>query len=441
MNKVYYKGWISKFINTIDFGLIHSGLDFHKYNFNKNEVDIIDDYVTNYYFKHHVRKNEPIKDEEKIKNNTFEIYKEIYNKSKKEANEESKKYMPIIYKIVIDDLGYLYAKEIISGYLFPIINDNNINVNYHDNIDITDKNPKNFVVDYSLKLIFEITYKNTKVANLNTVIYEKECEIATPNEVEEYLNRFNKGLFKDKKKNIFINNIKRLYNQNTYNDEIIIQEPKKKIERVKQDPITLAMERIEALLYQIGKIDMNLKNEKEKVYQNILNEEDNNLSLNPLSLVNLNTLIADLEFIIQFGNKKKDDDIINYLQNLLNEYVDGIETERTIKDIDNLNELFLKMKNNYSIISQRKVIVNLSYLYIYEIYENKDTILLEELQDSYFNDNLNTILICIAEMIDNEVIENNILINFDNVTPEYVLNIIKNIKFIPKEKNKQKELK
>ena len=50
------------------------------------------------------------------------------------------------------------------------------------------------------------------------------------------------------------------------------------------------------------------------------------------------------------------------------------------------NELFLNMQSNYSAIVARKVLVTISYLYIYEIYENKDTITLKDLENSYFND-------------------------------------------------------
>ena len=202
------------------------------------------------------------------------------------------------------------------------------------------------------------------------------------------------------------------------------------------------MENIDYLLNQIKKIDSDLYTSKKNEYEEIINnEEKNELTLNPFALDKLKIFESELEFIIKF-NKKQDNDIINYLNNLLSEYQEGKVTELTIEDIDKLNELFLNMQSNYSAIIARKVLVTLSYLYIYEIYENKDTITLKDLENSYFNDNLKNILLNLNRMIDEGIIENNILINFEEEPDaSYILDSIKNIKFNNLNKDKQKVLK
>ena len=88
------------------------------------------------------------------------------------------------------------------------------------------------------------------------------------------------------------------------------------------------------------------------------------------------------------------------------------------------------MKSNYSIITQRDVINKFALIYIYEIYENKDDIQIDELNNSYINDMLKSIMICLNNMVESNEIENNIIINLEeNISLNYIINCIKNIKF------------
>ena len=93
------------------------------------------------------------------------------------------------------------------------------------------------------------------------------------------------------------------------------------------------------------------------------------------------------------------------------------------------------MKSNYSPIIQRNSIEKFALIYIYEIYENRNTITIEDLSDSYINDILTSVLICLNNMINNNEIENNIIIKLEgDITLSYIINCIKEIKFI---KNKE----
>ena len=195
------------------------------------------------------------------------------------------------------------------------------------------------------------------------------------------------------------------------------------------------MEKIEFLLLKLDKINHNIKEEKQKKYNNLLSSYNENLTTTPLNLETLKMLEAEIEFAIKYNNKNEND-ILNTLDNIINEYNANKTTNRTIKDIDELVKLFLQMKSNYSPIIQRNVIEKFALIYIYEIFENKKAITIEELKDSYINDMLKSVLICLNNMIDNNEIENNIIIKLEgDITLSYIINCIKEIKF-----NKNKEL-
>ena len=76
-----------------------------------------------------------------------------------------------------------------------------------------------------------------------------------------------------------------------------------------------------------------------------------------------------------------------------------------------------------------------------EIYENKDIITLEELEDSYFADNLKSIVICIKSLQDIGLIECNYLIELvSELSCSIVFDMIKNIEFSKIKEGQVKEL-
>ena len=190
------------------------------------------------------------------------------------------------------------------------------------------------------------------------------------------------------------------------------------------------MENIEFLIEQIT--DLDEKKKFEEMYKEIL--EPSSLTVKPLSIETLVTLESDIEFYLNF-NKKNTDKLDNYLENLKKQYLFNLmennseKTNLTLSELDKINELFLKTKNNYSIVDQRKILKTISLIYLLEVIENKDEIDMKELENSYFKDNIKSIIlgIKILESLDLIECDINLYLN-DDISVYNVVNIIKKIK-------------
>ena len=138
--------------------------------------------------------------------------------------------------------------------------------------------------------------------------------------------------------------------------------------------------------------------------------------------------------MVFFNDLKKE-----YLFNYLNQ--ESKKTDLTFEKINKMNELFLKIKDKYSLVNQRKVIKDLAFLYVMEVYENKDTITLEELENSYFKDNLKSIIICLKGLSEIGLIKLNYSFDLvEELNCGLVLDIIRNIKFNKIQEEQEKEL-
>lgn len=348
------------------------------------------------------------------------------------------------FEIIEDENDFKYAKEIYTGLIFPLIEKKDLIIEYNGRLagcKYFMSNRINFFYSYDLELSMTINPINSNIVRLSNFIYTNNMKVANQNDIDAYLAEFKKKtLFgKETENKKMIDKLTNIVNTNVFKNEVI--EKKKVIKiREQQNPITAIMENIDYLLLKLSKIDNKLKEVKQKEYDKLLSNEDSTLTLSPVTIETLKSFEAELEFIINY-NQVKNNDIFDILNNMVLEYFNGVKTERSIEDIDKLCELFYKMKNKYSYSKQRKVIELFSILYILEIYENKNDIKLEDLSNSYFNDLLKSILISLNGMIENNVLENNLVIRLDdNITSEYILDLIKQIKFIPKEKDKQKRI-
>ena len=187
------------------------------------------------------------------------------------------------------------------------------------------------------------------------------------------------------------------------------------------------MENIEFLIEQIT--DLDEKKKFEEMYKEIL--EPSSLTVKPLSIETLVTLESDIEFYLNF-NKKNTDKLDNYLENLKKQYLFNLmennseKTNLTLSELDKINELFLKTKNNYSIVDQRKILKTISLIYLLEVIENKDEIDIKELENSYFKDNIKSIIlgIKILESLDLIECDINLYLN-DDISVYNVVNTIK----------------
>lgn len=312
-----------------------------------------------------------------------------------------------------------FAKELYTGKMFPLVNTNFI-FSFETKL----------FSDQSCNITLHLESNNNSIMNKTSVVVINS-KYATPNEAEKYMNKFDKGFLKEKKKKKYIEKIDGLYKENVFSTEIKEETRRKQnIIKEKQNNITSIMENIEFLIEQIT--DLDEKKKFEEMYKEIL--EPSSLTVKPLSIETLVTLESDIEFYLNF-NKKNTDKLDNYLENLKKQYLFNLmennseKTNLTLSELDKINELFLKTKNNYSIVDQRKILKTISLIYLLEVIENKDEIDIKELENSYFKDNIKSIIlgIKILESLDLIECDINLYLN-DDISVYNVVNIIKKIK-------------
>ena len=198
------------------------------------------------------------------------------------------------------------------------------------------------------------------------------------------------------------------------------------------------MEDIEYNLVNLKNIDENLYREYRSKYERLLNSF--------ITKESLALLLGEIEFSLIF-KKQNVENILEVINNLKREYLDnflnksGNKTELDLRKLDKINELFLKIKSKYDYKSQRSVLLNLAFLYFLEVYENKDTIDINDLNNSYFKTHLKSIIMLINLLIEYGIIECSYIINLrDDITSEIVLDVIKSIKFMNIDNEKIKRI-
>lgn len=106
------------------------------------------------------------------------------------------------------------------------------------------------------------------------------------------------------------------------------------------------------------------------------------------------------------------------------------KTSITLDDLDKLMELFLKTKDSYNILEQRKILRNFASLYALEVKENESEVTVERLQDSYFEDLKKSILLFINALVESGYVKDSIITELtDTENTEEILNLIKNLEF------------
>lgn len=349
----------------------------------------------------------------------------------------------IIYEKVSDEEGNIYGREILTGSLFPIASDTSIDVKEYE----VEKNQAwSNEIDFTLTITQNFKHRN--YARLETILVDNE--VASPNEIEEYKTRFDTGFRHEKKKEEFLRRIRENSNTNTLIDEVEVSviKPKKKEkkQRETQDNTTKVMESIEYLIRKLKKINLEKAKEFNEKYEAALNEEDI-LSKRSISLATLISIEASLEFELMF-TKGENTTLTGKLEELKKEYLtyfvtdSKAKTKITLDDLDKLMELFLKTKDNYSLIEQRKILRNFASVYMFEVKENESEVTLKRLEDSYFEDLKKSIMICIDALIENGFVESNMIAELSKEeTTEEVLNLIRSLEFNKLSKEQVKKLK
>ena len=102
--------------------------------------------------------------------------------------------------------------------------------------------------------------------------------------------------------------------------------------------------------------------------------------------------------------------------------------------------MFIKQKEEYSLVNQRLFQRNISILYFFELYEQKDILDIEELNNTYIVDNLKTIIIVINTFQEENILTYDYYLDLNNISLENVINLIKSIKFTKNSTDKIKKL-
>ena len=325
----------------------------------------------------------------------------------------------IIYEIVEDTDGNRYAKEIITGLIFPL--------------------GKFYDRKYFYSLENEVIKKESKYINYNLARFGaivKEDGVASINEVNSYVNKQDDKTYSRS----FKNNLQNYYNENVFNKGIILKE-NEQLERL--DDTTILMEDIEYILNLLKIKNIELYNKYYNEYQKLyIGKNTNNIYIpkkrdfsNLLSKIKLSLLINDSKCnnIIEFLDIATQ----NYFNKLISNEKKG--TNINLIDVENFTDMFLKSKDNYTITDQRDILKKISLLYIFVIKDNINNIDYSILENSYFKENIKTMILNINELNENNIIDS-VSLDFSKIySLEETFNIIKSINF--KEKDIKKLIK
>lgn len=341
-------------------------------------------------------------------------------------------YEEIIYERVEDQDGNIYAKELLTGSIFPISCDGAVETKVYT--------VKRLVTNGSIVEYCDLTISSDS-NHVNYARIEKivtDYKIASPNDVENYKTQFDGGFRHQKAKEKFLRKIREDSMSNTLDSEVEVFpiKPKKKEKRKResQNITTKCMENIEYLIQKLKKVNPAKAKEFSEEYEHALNIEDimQNKMVSEAALI---ALEAKLEFELMFA-KGENTSLTDKLEELRKEYLLHFVSETqektsiTLDDLDKLMELFLKTKDSYSILEQRKILRNFASVYALEVKENESEVTVERLQDSYFEDLKKSILLFINALVESGYVKDNIITELtDTENTEEILNLIKNLEF------------
>lgn len=429
-----YKGRVipKNAIKPIDVRLIYSYGSFSKLNgkdfanIDSEDKVILTDYLKSLSNKITEYETFQIDDEEIIK-----ILNKEYSNTQHYYSANST-YEEIIYERVEDQDGNIYAKELLTGSIFPISCDGAVETKVYT--------VKRLVTNGSIVEYCDLTISSDSNHN-NYARIEKivtDYKIASPNDVENYKTQFDSGFRHQKAKEKFLRKIREDSMSNTLDSEVEVYpiKPKKKEKRKResQNITTKCMENIEYLIQKLKKVNPAKAKEFSEEYDQALNIEDimQNKMVSEAALI---ALEAKLEFELMFA-KGENTSLADKIEDLKREYLSHFVSETqektsiTLDDLDKLMELFLKTKDSYSILEQRKILRNFASVYALEVKENESEVTVERLQDSYFEDLKKSILLFINALVESGYVKDNIITELtDTENTEEILNLIKNLEF------------
>ena len=209
---------------------------------------------------------------------------------------------------------------------------------------------------------------------------------------------------------------------------IEIQEEKKEEPKIPNSNESSLMSEIEYNLTRLKDINNELYLKFQKEYEEYL--ENNIKDITTLGYLNAR-IIAEIS-----SNKDRPIDLLEYLKRMKKEYLKNFLknkdkiTQLDLNKLDKINEKFLIVQDKYNSLDKREVIKNLSMIYLLEVYENRNNIKVEELENSYFKTHLMDIIMNIKVLQELGIIECNYFLSLEkDITVKIVYEMIKNIEF------------
>ena len=201
----------------------------------------------------------------------------------------------LMYEKVEDTEGNIYARELLSGKLFPISDSHTKFMKYT----LTDIPSCPNASTFTIKI--ETEYRHPNYEKIYSVMMFEE--VADKNDLDEYLNEYDRMFFGEKKKQKRIDKITYESNKNVLCEEVEVTEiskrKKEKPQRQSQNTLTISMENIEYMISRLESINPERSKYYGEEYERALNSVDimQNKTVSESALISLE---ARLEFELMF---------------------------------------------------------------------------------------------------------------------------------------------
>lgn len=350
------------------------------------------------------------------------------------------------YSIGIDFRGTCYLQNIIdsddrkyikrSDYKYLI---NDIKDHYSlfvDDVSRTITVSKETVKQYDIRLVPKL-----KIPQDQKIEYAITNEqLATEYDLNEYQNVKNKinGRFRQRKLIKEIEMYSSLNHLGLEYYQFYNSKPTKKL--IIEGSLLNEIQELEFLLSQLREISIDDYNKFNSEKEELI-DGNNKVELNESAIQDLQSKVK-AAIICHGSNSTK---MIEYLNNEINKcfenYKSNTERQKTISiyDLDNVSEQLLMNKDKYSIKEQNDLLRNIAILYFFNIFDNKDRLTEDDLDNSYVINNIRRIITVISVLKSEGIIENVTSNLFEITNLSELLELIRNITFTSQEKLSNKD--
>lgn len=305
----------------------------------------------------------------------------------------------IFFEKVVDTEGNVYAREITTGLLFPLLEECNVENKYYF--------AKPELVNSVLLIIKQnFTHESFHALNLGIFLYSP----ASIAEIEEYV------------RNISKSKIKELYENNSFAKNISIVEQDEEEKELREKVMTL----LEQIEYKLSLL-------KPNQMIDTINSELTKLSSNKISDEEyLRKLLEISDRVELLSISKGYDDFNAFLKikaaSCLNFIGRKEDFDIDLNWINSLFDLFLRQNTDYSASEQRSITKSFVMMYIAVI--KKYDLTEEDLEESHFKDLLLTAHVCLNELAKEGLILDTVSeTELTNISLSSVIDCIKGKKF------------